>query len=62
MEELADIISQEVGAPLWFAQAAQAAAGFGHLATTRAVLADFEFERPMGTDASSFANRSACAE
>jgi aldehyde dehydrogenase (NAD+) len=49
VEELADIISQEVGAPLWLAQAAQAAAGFGHLATARAVLADFEFERPMGT-------------
>ena len=32
MEELADIISQEVGAPLWLAQAAQAAAGFAHIA------------------------------
>ncbi len=49
MEELADIISQEVGAPLWLAQAAQAAAGLAHLATARAVLADFEFERTMGT-------------
>src|SRR6476469_6933654 len=49
MEELADIISQEVGAPLWLSQAAQAAAGLGHLATARAVLADFEFERQMGT-------------
>ena len=29
LEELADIISQEVGAPLWLAQAAQAAAGLG---------------------------------
>ena len=49
MEELADIVSQEVGAPLWLAQAAQAAAGWAHFATARAVLADFEFERPMGT-------------
>jgi aldehyde dehydrogenase (NAD+) len=49
MEELADIISQEVGAPMWLAQAAQAAAGLGHLATARAVLADFEFERAQGT-------------
>ncbi len=49
LEELADIISQEVGAPLWLAQAAQAAAGLGHLATARGVLADFEFERAMGT-------------
>jgi aldehyde dehydrogenase (NAD+) len=49
MEELADIISQEVGAPLWLAQAAQAAAGLGHLATARGVLADYEFESAMGT-------------
>jgi aldehyde dehydrogenase (NAD+) len=49
MDELADIISQEVGAPLWLAQAAQAAAGLGHLATARGVLADFEFERPVGS-------------
>src|SRR4051795_1404563 len=49
MEELADVISQEVGAPLWLAQVAQAAAGLGHLATARAVLADFEFEKEMGT-------------
>jgi aldehyde dehydrogenase (NAD+) len=49
MEELADIISQEVGAPRWLAQAAQAAAGLGHLVTARAVLADFEFERSMGS-------------
>jgi aldehyde dehydrogenase (NAD+) len=47
--ELADMISQEMGAPLWLAQAAQAPAGLAHLATARAVLADFEFERSMGT-------------
>jgi aldehyde dehydrogenase (NAD+) len=49
MEDLAEAISQEVGAPLWLSQVAQAAAGLGHLATARAVLADFEFERPLGT-------------
>lgn len=49
MDELADIISQEVGAPLWLAQIAQAAAGLGHLATARGVLADFEFESTLGT-------------
>ncbi len=49
MEELADIISQEVGAPLWLAQAAQAAAGWAHIATARSVLADFEFESALGT-------------
>ena len=49
MEELSDILSQEVGAPLWLAQIAQSAAGLGHLATARAVLADFEFEHMLGT-------------
>ncbi len=49
LDELADIISQEVGAPLRFARAAQAATGLAHIRTARAVLADFEFERPMGT-------------
>ena len=49
MEELADVISQEVGAPLWLAQAAQAPAGWAHFATARAVLADYEFETAMGT-------------
>jgi aldehyde dehydrogenase (NAD+) len=47
--ELAAIVSQEVGVPLWFAELAQVGAGMAHLATARAVLADFEFERPMGT-------------
>jgi aldehyde dehydrogenase (NAD+) len=49
LDELADIISQEVGAPLWLAQAAQAVAGLAHFGTARAVLADFEFERSMGS-------------
>ncbi len=48
LDELADIISQEMGAPLSLAKAAQAPAGLAHLGTARAVLADFEFERPMG--------------
>jgi aldehyde dehydrogenase (NAD+) len=49
LEELADIISQEMGAPLSLARAAQAVAGLAHIGTARAVLADFEFERPMGS-------------
>ena len=48
LDELADIISQEMGAPLWLAQAAQAVAGLAHLGTARAVLADFEFEEQRG--------------
>src|SRR3984957_18918295 len=46
LEELADIISQEMGAPLSLARAAQVA-GLAHIGTARAVLADFEFERTM---------------
>jgi aldehyde dehydrogenase (NAD+) len=48
LEDLADMVSQEMGAPLWLAKAAQAPAGLGHFATARAVLAGFEFDRPMG--------------
>ena len=49
LDELADIISQEMGAPLWLSQAAQAMAGLAHLGTARAVLADFDFERQQGS-------------
>ncbi len=48
MGEMAEVISQEVGAPLWLSQRAQAAAGLGHLMTARKVLAEFEFEKDMG--------------
>ncbi|HWM22932.1 MAG TPA: aldehyde dehydrogenase family protein [Ilumatobacteraceae bacterium] len=49
MAEMGDIISQEVGAPLWLARRAQAGAGIGHFMTARKVLAEFEFEKEMGT-------------
>ena len=49
MGELGEVISQEMGAPLWMAQRAQAGAGLGHFLTARRVLADFEFEEEMGT-------------
>ncbi|CNF69197.1 aldehyde dehydrogenase [Mycobacterium tuberculosis] len=49
MEDLAGIISQEVGAPLSLARAAHAPAGLGHFATARTVLAGYEFERPLGS-------------
>jgi aldehyde dehydrogenase (NAD+) len=49
MGEMAEIISREMGAPLWMAQRAQAAAGVGHFMTARKVLADYEFEKEMGT-------------
>jgi len=47
--DLAAAISAEMGAPMWLATHAQAAAGLAHLATARAVLADFEFEEQRGT-------------
>jgi aldehyde dehydrogenase (NAD+) len=49
MGELAEIISREMGAPRWLAEAAQAVAGLAHIGTARAVLADFEFEEARGT-------------
>jgi len=48
-EELANVISQEMGAPLWLAKAAQAATGVGHLNQTIAVLKDYVFEEKRGT-------------
>ena len=48
LDDLAETISVEMGAPMWLAKAAQAPSGLGHLATTRAVLADFEFETDNG--------------
>ena len=49
MGEMGEIISQEMGAPLWMAQRAQAGAGIGHFMTARRVLSEFEFEKEMGT-------------
>ncbi len=49
MTEMGDLISLEVGAPVWMAQRAQATAGVGHFTTARAVLADYEFEKELGT-------------
>jgi len=48
-EELARTISQEMGAPLWLAKAAQAATGVGHLNQTIAVLKDYAFQEQHGT-------------
>ena len=48
-EEMADAISREMGAPLWLARSAQAAAGLGHLLEMVNVLASFPFEEPRGT-------------
>jgi len=47
--EVAEAISQEMGAPMWLATAAQAPAGLGHFANTLAVLKDYKFEDMRGT-------------
>ena len=47
-EQMALAISTEMGAPISFATAAQAACGQGHLMTTLAALKEFSFARPLG--------------
>ena len=49
MAELGEVISKEMGAPGPIAQGAQAPAGIAHFMTARKVLAEFAFEREMGT-------------
>jgi aldehyde dehydrogenase (NAD+) len=47
--DLASTISEEMGAPLKLAGAAQAPSGLGHFMTTLAVLKKFEFEEDIGS-------------
>ncbi len=49
MGDVAQVISQEMGAPLPLANAAQAPSGLGHFMTTLNVLKNFEFEEDIGT-------------
>ena len=49
MGEVAEVISQEMGAPTPLAKAAQAPAGLGHFMTALEVLKTFEFEEDIGT-------------
>jgi aldehyde dehydrogenase (NAD+) len=48
-EQMAEIISQEMGAPISLSRKAQGPAGLAHLMTTVKVLAHFQFEEPRGT-------------
>ncbi len=48
-EEMAETISQEMGAPMWLARAAQAAAGLGHLFEMQRVLSSYKFEELKGS-------------
>jgi aldehyde dehydrogenase (NAD+) len=49
MDELADTITKEMGAPSSLASTAQVPAGLGHLKRALKVLEDFEFEEDLGT-------------
>ncbi|GGC50852.1 aldehyde dehydrogenase family protein [Chelatococcus reniformis] len=48
-EDMAKAITEEMGAPVWLAQRAQAAMGAAHLQTAAAVLKSYKFEEPRGT-------------
>jgi aldehyde dehydrogenase (NAD+) len=45
LSEMAEIISDEMGAPMWLSDVAQAASGLGHFKTTLNYLKSFEFEK-----------------
>lgn len=48
-EDMAKAITEEMGAPAWLAQRAQAAMGIGHVQTAAAVLKGYKFEEDRGT-------------
>ncbi len=49
MNDVAGVISEEMGAPMKLASRAQAPAGLGHFMTTLNVLKEFEFEEDFGS-------------
>lgn len=49
MPDLAKAISDEMGAPMWLANAAHVPSGMGHFATTAAILRDYKWEELKGT-------------
>ena len=51
LQAIAEAISQEMGAPLWLAKAAQAATGLGHLNEAVKILKDYKFEEMHGSTA-----------
>ncbi len=48
LDELAQTISSEMGAPMWLAQAAQAPSGMAHLGSTLELLRNYEFSEQKG--------------
>ena len=47
--EMAEAISNEMGAPMWLASAAQVPAGMGHYMTAAKVLREYQWEEERGT-------------
>ncbi|MEO0881214.1 MAG: aldehyde dehydrogenase family protein [Pseudomonadota bacterium] len=47
--DIAGAISNQMGAPMWLANAAQAPAGLGHYANTAKILREYEFEELKGS-------------
>jgi aldehyde dehydrogenase (NAD+) len=48
-DDMAKAITEEMGAPAWLAQRAQAAIGIGHLSTAIEVLRNYKFEEDRGS-------------
>src|SRR3954451_10922423 len=48
LDEIADAIHHEMGAPMWLAKAAQSPSALGHIGTTLQALTDFQFETVRG--------------
>ena len=48
LDEIAEAIHTEMGAPMWLAKAAQAPAALGHMGTTLQALTEYNFEVPRG--------------
>ncbi len=49
MPDLAEAVSDEMGAPMWLAESAHVPAAIGHFMTTAAVLNTYQFEEMRGT-------------
>jgi aldehyde dehydrogenase (NAD+) len=47
--DLADAVTEEMGAPIWLAKQAQVPAGLAHLKIACDVLKDYRFDEPLGT-------------
>lgn len=48
-DEIANVISTEMGAPIWLSKAAQAATGQAHFSTAMGILKEFEWEVKKGS-------------